>query len=348
MYKIGPLFPHDRNGKPNIVISSSFEMREEPGGSYSVYPAKNNEKNGKLKTSLSITTEPINVPGIDVFMNEWLIPQLSIKQNDNTYFVQPSIYSQYRNKANGYITGGGSRFANLYDAVRVGYIGEGSEDYTLDDDFWQGKPDADNQRDKRIAAALKDESNWKPDEHWGAYQGGTMVKSKYDGESLRTILPDYNGDDAKRVWTPSLLYTYKRSGQKATMPGPVLMVNPGDNVKIKFKNNIEIPGLTTKDLIATSVVSNSSLGSGGSNGHGGSTTTNFHGHGLHVNSVGFGDNVVSRYTTGQKWTTNFDIENYHNMGSYWFHPHYHPSVNQQVYGGLSGNMQVGDPLSRVP
>ncbi len=348
MYKIGPLFPHDRNGKPNIVISSSFEMREEPGGSYSVYPANNNEKNGKLKTSLSITTEPINVPGIDVFMNEWLIPQLSIKQNDNTYFVQPSIYSQYRNKANGYITGGGSRFANLYDAVRVGYIGEGSEDYTLDDDFWQGKPDADNQRDKRIAAALKDESNWKPDEYWGAYQGGTMVKSKYEGESLRTILPNYNGDDAKRVWTPSLLYTYKRSGQKATMPGPVLMVNPGDNVKIKFKNNIEIPGLTTKDLIATSVVSNSSLGSGGSNGHGGSTTTNFHGHGLHVNSVGFGDNVVSRYTTGQKWTTNFDIENYHNMGSYWFHPHYHPSVNQQVYGGLSGNMQVGDPLSRVP
>ena len=38
----------------------------------------------------------------------------------------------------------------------------------------------------------------------------------------------------------------------------------------------------------------------------------------------------------------------HAIGNNWFHSHYHPSVNQQVYGGLSGPIQVGDPLSKVP
>ena len=71
-------------------------------------------------------------------------------------------------------------------------------------------------------------------------------------------------------------------------------------------------------------------------------------HGGHVNPSGFGDNVVARYTSGQNWTTSIDIPKDHGEGSYWYHPHYHPAVNTQLYGGLSGFMQVGDPLSKVP
>ena len=96
------------------------------------------------------------------------------------------------------------------------------------------------------------------------------------------------------------------------------------------------------------MVPNSTYGNSASDGLGGTTSLNYHLHGSHTNPTGFGDNVVSRFTTGQEWTTIIDLPEDHGQGSYWYHPHYHPSVNQQVYGGASGFMQVGDPLSKVP
>ena len=355
MYRIGPLFPKDQKGEPNIILSSSFEMLKGADGSYSVSPSSDQDKQGKLKTTLKITTDPIRVPGIDVFMKDWLIPQMTVWQNENNYYAQPSMYTHERSAASKYLTKPkGTRFIVLYEAVRAGYVGPGSKDYATNNSFWNSKANDETKsskwakRDQEISEGLNNDNNWKAKEYWGAYKGGTTIKSKYDEESLKTALPDYKGSAKEQQWTPSLLYTYKKPGHRATMPGPVLMVNPGDQVNINFKNEIAIPGFSLDQLNAVSGVENQSQGSGGSSGMGGTTSTNFHGHGLHVNSVGFGDNVVSRYTTGQSWTTDFDIEKYHNKGSYWYHPHYHPSVNQQMYGGLSGAMQVGDPLGRVP
>ena len=126
------------------------------------------------------------------------------------------------------------------------------------------------------------------------------------------------------------------------------MVKPGDTIELNFNNKIRISNLDEQQTQQASLVRNDTYGNSAGEGHGGTTSTNYHLHGSHVNPSGFGDNVVSRYTTGQKWTTTIELPSDHGEGSYWYHPHYHPSVNQQVYGGLSGFMQVGDPLSKVP
>ena len=62
----------------------------------------------------------------------------------------------------------------------------------------------------------------------------------------------------------------------------------------------------------------------------------------------FGQVASSFQFLVNSWTTIIDLPEDHGQGSYWYHPHYHPSVNQQVYGGASGFMQIGDPLSKIP
>ena len=101
------------------------------------------------------------------------------------------------------------------------------------------------------------------------------------------------------------------------------MLPPGDTLKINFSNDIQIPGLTPEEMQAASLIGNDSYGLNGGAMEGGMTSTNFHMHGGHVNATGFGDNVVSRFTTGQSWTTEIPIPEDHGQGSYWYHPHYH-------------------------
>jgi FtsP/CotA-like multicopper oxidase with cupredoxin domain len=149
-----------------------------------------------------------------------------------------------------------------------------------------------------------------------------------------------------------MLYSYGLEGEGTSYPGPVLITQPGDQIKLNFDNDIQIgkgkQKLNEEEIQQATLVPNSTYGNSASDGLGGTTSLNYHLHGSHTNPTGFGDNVVSRFTTGQEWTTIIDLPEDHGQGSYWYHPHYHPSVNQQVYGGASGFMQVGDPLSKVP
>ncbi len=126
------------------------------------------------------------------------------------------------------------------------------------------------------------------------------------------------------------------------------MVQPNTDLRLNFSNQILIPGLSEEEIQQATLVENSTYGLSSSSGLGGTTSINYHLHGSHTTPSGFGDNVIARYTTGQSWTTEIDLPDDHGQGGYWYHPHYHPSVNQQVYGGLSGFLQLGDPLSKVP
>jgi FtsP/CotA-like multicopper oxidase with cupredoxin domain len=202
------------------------------------------------------------------------------------------------------------------------------------------------------------------------------IESNYDAEGLAdqisklaNMLAASEASDAERnSWFPRLLYSYGQptsdGGNLATVPGPVLFVTPGDDVNITFNNRLEIPALTGMEItdaegnvvelaqeeidrLAT-LVKNQTYGHSGSDGLAGTTSTNFHLHGSHTYPGGFGDNVVARYTSGQSWTTDLPLPFDHGQGSYWYHPHFHPSVNQQVYAGLSGFMQIGDPLNKTP
>jgi suppressor of ftsI len=111
-----------------------------------------------------------------------------------------------------------------------------------------------------------------------------------------------------------------------TYPGPTLKANPGDRVELTLVNKLPEP-------------------------------TNLHFHGFRVTPANLGDNVL-RYMapavttkelrSGNRYRISFTIPKDHQQGLYWYHPHHHGHVDEQVYGGMAGLIEVGDPLSEVP
>jgi FtsP/CotA-like multicopper oxidase with cupredoxin domain len=101
------------------------------------------------------------------------------------------------------------------------------------------------------------------------------------------------------------------------MPGPRLEARPGDAVQIRFTNNL-------------------------------SETTNLHYHGLHIPVTGNADNVFLHVPPGETFTYEFTLPDDHPSGTFWYHPHHHGSVAQQVFGGLSGLFIVRGALDEIP
>ena len=113
---------------------------------------------------------------------------------------------------------------------------------------------------------------------------------------------------------------------------PTLRLNPGDSLNITVTNQMS----TTAD---TSY-------------HG--TTTNFHFHGFNVTpgrgseTANVGDQVVSvAYDSGTTHTYAFRLPPDHPSGMHWYHPHPHGFTDEQVAGGMSGAIIVGDIRART-
>lgn len=70
-------------------------------------------------------------------------------------------------------------------------------------------------------------------------------------------------------------------------------------------------------------------------------TSNLHTHGLHVSPVGNGDNVLLQVDPGESQEYRIPIPKDHPQGMYWYHPHVHGSVDQQIRSGLSGMLVIG-------
>ena len=70
-----------------------------------------------------------------------------------------------------------------------------------------------------------------------------------------------------------------------------------------------------------------------------SEPTNLHFHGLDVSPLGNGDNVFLHIQPGQTFTYQIKIPEKH-VGLFWFHPHMHGYVDQQIIGGMSGGIIV--------
>jgi suppressor of ftsI len=67
--------------------------------------------------------------------------------------------------------------------------------------------------------------------------------------------------------------------------------------------------------------------------------TNLHFHGLDVSPLGNGDNVFLHIRPGETFTYEIKIPEKH-VGLFWFHPHLHGDVDQQIIGGMSGGIIV--------
>ena len=78
------------------------------------------------------------------------------------------------------------------------------------------------------------------------------------------------------------------------------------------------------------------------------TTTNLHTHGLHVSPVGDGDNPFVTIEPGARHHYEIEIPTDHTGGLFWYHPHRHGGVAQQIRGGMAGAIIVRGEIDEVP
>src|SRR5262245_25032737 len=94
--------------------------------------------------------------------------------------------------------------------------------------------------------------------------------------------------------------------------GPTLMANPGDLLDLTIINQLGQP-------------------------------TNLHTHGLHVSPLGNSDDILLHIDPGESNHYQIRIPANHPQGLYWYHPHDHGFVNDQISLGLSGLLVIGRP-----
>ncbi|MDP9981125.1 FtsP/CotA-like multicopper oxidase with cupredoxin domain [Pseudarthrobacter oxydans] len=97
-----------------------------------------------------------------------------------------------------------------------------------------------------------------------------------------------------------------------TVPGPTLRLRPGDELNVRLENGLNEP-------------------------------TNLHVHGLHVSPQTDGDNVFRAVLPGQGFDYRYRLPPDHPPGVYWYHPHHHGMVADQIFAGLFGAIIVEDP-----
>ena len=102
-----------------------------------------------------------------------------------------------------------------------------------------------------------------------------------------------------------------------TVPGPLLEARPGDRVQIRFTNQLSQP-------------------------------TNLHYHGLHIPIGGTGDDPFLEISPGENHTYEYQIPDTHPAGTFWYHPHKHGLVAEQLFGGLAGLFIVRGELDEIP
>lgn len=96
-----------------------------------------------------------------------------------------------------------------------------------------------------------------------------------------------------------------------TVPGPTLRLRPGDILRVRLSNDIGEP-------------------------------TNLHVHGLHVSPEGNGDNPFLMIEPGETFDYEFTLPPDHPTGTFWYHPHHHGRVADQIFAGLYGAIVVED------
>ncbi|WP_350339744.1 multicopper oxidase family protein [Actinotalea lenta] len=96
-----------------------------------------------------------------------------------------------------------------------------------------------------------------------------------------------------------------------TVPGPTLRMRPGDRLRVHLANELDEP-------------------------------TNLHTHGLLVSPTDNGDNPFLRVAPGETFDYEITLPADHPPGLFWYHPHHHGTVADQVFAGLYGAILIDD------
>ena len=106
-------------------------------------------------------------------------------------------------------------------------------------------------------------------------------------------------------------------GYNVTSPGPTLRVRPGDELAVRLINHLDQP-------------------------------TNLHFHGMRVSPLGNSDNPFLRVDPGTSFDYLIRVPPDHPAGTFWYHPHHHTMVADQIFGGLFGALIVEHPPGQAP
>lgn len=98
-----------------------------------------------------------------------------------------------------------------------------------------------------------------------------------------------------------------------TTPGPTLRIRPGDRLRIKLDNQT-------------------------------AHSTNIHTHGLRVSPEGNADNPFIEIKGGEAFDYEIDVPDDHPSGLFWYHPHLHHHVAEQLFAGMFGAIIVEDEI----
>ena len=241
-YHIGPLFPRRENGELNLVVSDSLKAIKKDGRD--IVKGRKNILSESLNTQLRITSNPIKIPGTDSFINEWLIPQLTDTEN------KESLFNQMKDS----VVGGWDkhpRYENMYNLSQIGYRGPGYKNTSKNNNYWNANGSLDDKYYREISKI----ENYKPELRWENYSNTTEISSNFDKNALLQNIDSADGghadhhhhtnhddehleQDNPNHWMPSILYTYKIPGESTSYPGPVMMLEPGEELSIDFSNNI--------------------------------------------------------------------------------------------------------------
>jgi FtsP/CotA-like multicopper oxidase with cupredoxin domain len=149
------------------------------------------------------------------------------------------------------------------------------------------------------------------------YHTGTLVMDKIDltlnnGETLTTR-------------------AYAQEGQAPSIPGPTLVMKPGQQYVMSFKNLLPYEPLTHEHNTFTDP-----------------NVTNVHTHGLHISGESPGDDVTRAFEGQRGGDYVYDIPANHMGGSFWYHAHHHGSTFLQVSTGAFGLIIIDDAEDGIP
>jgi FtsP/CotA-like multicopper oxidase with cupredoxin domain len=134
---------------------------------------------------------------------------------------------------------------------------------------------------------------------------------------------------------------------EGSLPGPTLRICPGDRLRINLVNMLNVlpDGLPDNSplICSTTNATGHTLGE-----HGTTCDTNLHVHGLHVSPSDNSDNIFLTVKAGDSFQYEYQIPPNHPAGFYWYHPHLHGTVTNQVFAGLAGPIIIEGDIDALP
>ena len=131
---------------------------------------------------------------------------------------------------------------------------------------------------------------------------------------------------------------YKTMNYNGAFPGPTLIFCPGDRVVVHLENDLGAAPAAWKQIPPYPMHMDP----------GKAQLTNLHTHGLHVSPNGHSDNIFLSLAPGRTLTYEYHIPKSHLPGLNWYHPHRHGYVENQIYAGLFGVIDIQGGLDTLP